>query len=184
MILQVRKYLFFARDKATAKSPMIYLLDHRYCIEVTPHSNKGNEIFVLKNDQLVDTTPRLNNFNEVHRTCFDLSLPSHDIIELRNGGIDGVRISLDLVYNGSSTQLLFGQNADLTSVVIDGNNNECSEQKEITPAIKIHDGRILKSECIGSFTYMIFDHIYLLIPDLNSIDQDGILSVMDHDSLV
>ena len=98
---------------------------------------------------MIDTTPRLSDFNEVHRTCFDLFFPSHDIIELRNGGVNGVRISLDLVYNGSSTQLLFGQNADLTSVVIDGNNNACVEQNEITSAIRIHDGRILESECIG-----------------------------------
>ena len=82
---------------------------------------------------MIDTTPRLNDFNEVHRTCFDTFLQSHDIIELRNGGKDGVRISLKLFKNGTSTQLLFGQNADLTSVVIDGNNNQCSEQNEITP---------------------------------------------------
>ena len=149
---------------------MIYLLDNRYCIEVTPHSNKGDEIFILKNDQVVDTTPRLNNFNGVHRTCFDSFLPSHDIIELRNGGKDGVRISLELILNGTSTQLFFGQNADLTSVVIDGNNNKCGDHKEITPAIKINDGRIIKSECKGSFTYIIFDHIYLLIPDPNSAE--------------
>ena len=81
---------------------------------------------------MVDTTPRLNDFIEAHRTCFDSFLPSHDIIELRNGGKDGVRISLKLVNNGLSTQLFFGQNADLTSIVIDGNNNECSKQNEIT----------------------------------------------------
>ena len=103
---------------------------------------------------MVDTTPRLNNFNEAHRTCFDSFLPSHDIIELRNGGKNGVRISLTLINHGISTQLFFGQNADLTSVVIDGNNNECSELKEITSAIKIHDGRIIQSECIGLFTYL------------------------------
>ena len=116
---------------------------------------------------MVDTTPRLNDFNEAHRTCFDSFLPTHDIIELRNGGNDGVRISLEVFYNGSSTQLFFGENADLTSVVIDGNNNECSEQNEITSAIKIRDGRILQSECIGSFTYIIFDRIcrfLVLIP--------------------
>ena len=60
-----------------------------------------------------------------------------------------VRISLNQIKNGSSTQFLFGQNADLTSVVIDGNNNDCSEQREITSAIKIHDGRVIKSECTG-----------------------------------
>ena len=98
---------------------------------------------------MVDTTPAHNDFNEAHTTCFDLFLPS-DIIELRNGGNDGVRISIELITNGISTQLFFGQNADLTSVVIDGNNNECGEQTEILSAVKIHDGRIIESECIGS----------------------------------
>ena len=128
---------------------LIHLSDRRYCIKVTPHSNKGDEIFILKNDHVVDATPALNDFNQAHSTCFDLFFPNLDIIELRNGGVNGVRISLDLIYNGSSTQLLFGHNADLTSVVIDGNNNACSEQNEITSAISIHDERIIKSECIG-----------------------------------
>ena len=104
---------------------------------------------------MFDTTPRLNDFNDAHRTCFDSFLPSHDIIELRNGGKDGVRISLGMIYNGISTQFFFGQNADLTSVVIDGNNNDCSEQREITSAIKIHDGTITESECTGLLFYHI-----------------------------
>ena len=99
---------------------------------------------------MVDTTPRLNNFNEAHQTCFDLFFPRHDIIELRNGGTDGVRISLKLVYNGTSTRLFFGQNADLTEVVIDGDNNKCSEKNEVTSAIRIHDGKIIESACKGS----------------------------------
>ena len=98
---------------------------------------------------MVDTTPASNDFTETHRTCFDLFLPSHDTIELRNGGIDGVRVSLKLINNEVTSQLFFGQNADLNSVVIDGNNNQCSEQREITSAIRIHDGRIIESECIG-----------------------------------
>ena len=103
---------------------------------------------------MVDITPRLNNFNEAHRTCFDLFFPSHDIIEVRNGGTNGVRISVKLVNNG--TQLLFGKNADLTSVVIDGNNKQCSEENEVTSAIRIHDGRIIDSACVGLFTYSLF----------------------------
>ena len=157
--------ILFTRNKAIENHlEFIRLLDERYCIEVTPHSNKGNEISILKNHQVVDKTPRLNDFNDAHRTCFDSFLPSHDIIELQNGGKNGVRISLNLINHGISTQLFFGQNADLTSVVIDGNNNECSELKEITSAIKIHDGRIVQSECTGLFTYFTFDRIYLSIP--------------------
>ena len=100
---------------------------------------------------MVDTTPRLNDFNEAYRTCFDSFLPSHDIIKLQNGGKNGVRISLELINNGIRTRLFFGHNADLSSVVVDGNNNKCTEQNEITSAIKIHDGRIIESECIGLF---------------------------------
>ena len=101
---------------------------------------------------MVDKTPRLNDFNEAHRTCFDSFHPSQDLIELQNGGKNGVRISLNQINNGSSTQFFFGPNADLTSVVIDGNNNVCREKREITSGIKIHDGKIIKSECTGSFT--------------------------------
>ena len=128
-------------------------------MEIIPHSNKGNEISILKNNQVVDTTPRLNDFKEAHRTCFDLFLPSHNVIELRNGGKNGVRISVKLINNGISSQLFFGQNADLTSIVIDGNNNQCDDQKEISSAIRIHDGRIIESECIGSSTFIIFNRI-------------------------
>ena len=106
---------------------------------------------------MVDTTPALNDFTQAHRTCFDLFHPSHDIIELRNGGSDGVRISIELITNGIGTQFFFGENADLSSVVIDGNNNECGEQTEITSAIKIHDGKIIESECSGSFMFITFD---------------------------
>ena len=121
-----------------------------------PHSNKGDEISILKNNQVVSTTPGFHDFNEAHRTCFDSFLPSRDIFELRNGGKNGVRISVKLINNGISSQLFFGQNADLTSVIIDGNNNVCSDQKEITSAIRIHGGRIIESECIGSFTFITF----------------------------
>ena len=71
------------------------------------------------------------------------------MIELRNGGENSVQISLNIINNEKSNSLLFGQNADLTSVFLDENNNECSEDNEITSAITIHDGRIIKSECIG-----------------------------------
>ena len=94
---------------------------------------------------------------------FDLS---RDIYELRNGGKNGVRISLQLIKNGISTQLFFGKNADLTSVVIDGNNNKCREDNEVTTGIRIHDGKIIESKCKGWFIYyhMTFDRTYLSIP--------------------
>ena len=101
----------------------IHLLDQRYCIEVIPDSNKGNEISILKNNQVVDKTPRLNDFNDAHRTCFDSFLPSHDIIELRNGGKNGVKISLNLINHGITTQLFFGKNADSIMNQFKGNSN-------------------------------------------------------------
>ena len=113
---------------------------------------------------MVDTTPRLDDFNKAHRTCFDSFFPSHDIIKLRNGGNDGVRISLKLIKNEKRTQLFFGKNGDLSSIFIDGNKNKCSEKNEITSAISIHDGRIIKSECIGSFTNIAFDRIRSNLP--------------------
>ena len=70
----------------------------------------------------------------------------------------------EVFHDASSTQLFFGENAVLTAVFIDGNNNYCSEQDESTSTIRIYDGRIIESECIGSFTYIIFGHIYLSIP--------------------
>ena len=106
---------------------------------------------------MVDTTPRFNDFTEAHRTCFNSFLPSHDIIELRNGGNNGVRISVTLINDGITSQLFFGKNADLTSVLIDGNNNRCSANDEFTSSIRIHDGNIIKSKCIGSFTHITFD---------------------------
>ena len=144
-----RKRPIFSKNLLKNNFWFIYLLDHRYCIEIIPHSNEDDAISILKNDEVVDTTPRLKDFNETHRTCFDLFFPSHDMIELRNGGESGVQISLNIINNEISTPLFFGQNADLTSVLIDRNNNECSEKNEITSAITIHDGRIIKSECKG-----------------------------------
>ena len=52
-------------------------LNNRFCLKVILHSNKGDAISILTNDQVVDTTPRLNNFTETHRTCFDSFFPSH-----------------------------------------------------------------------------------------------------------
>ena len=137
-------------------------LSDRYCIEITPHANKGDAIIILKNDQEVDTTPYLNDFNETHTTCFDSFLPSHDKIELRNGGKNEVRISLKLKNGGNRTELFFGQNADLNSVVIDENENECTKQNEKASTIIIYDERVIQSECLGEFTKYAYDRIFLL----------------------
>ena len=127
-------------------------LSEDYCIVLTPHSNPGDKISILKNNQVVDKTPHESDFNQAHRYCFDSFLPSDDIIELRHGGTNGVRISLGLIYGGISTQLFFGPNADLSSVAIDEDDNKCSETNEVTSKIRIQDGKIIESECLGNFT--------------------------------
>ena len=129
-------------------------LSDDYCIVLTRHSpdNPGDKISILKNNEVVEKTPHGSNFNQPHRTCFDSFLPRNDIIELRNGGTDGVRISLGLIYGGISTQLFFGPNADLSSVVIDENDNECIAKNEVTSKIRIQDGKIIESECLGNLT--------------------------------
>ena len=146
----------FRSEIENVKNDLDKLSDDRYCIVLTPHlspdSNPGDEISIWKNNQLFEKTPDGSNFNQPHRSCFYSFPSSDDIIELRNGGTDGVRISLGLIYGGISTQLFFGPNADLFSVVIDKNNNECSEKNEITSKIRIQDGKIIESECLGNFT--------------------------------
>ena len=78
-------------------------LDRQYCIEVTLKINgdkNGDEINILKNDQIVDTIPA-NNVFDTHTTCFDSFDLATDIFELRHGGNNnGNEIHIDLVNKG------------------------------------------------------------------------------------
>ena len=113
-------------------------------------TNRGNAILVLKNDRIVDEIPEHNNFVDVHKTCFDHYDVRNDVFELRHsGGNDGVTIHVNLINKGEVNQLLFGSNANLDWFFIDENLANCHENVETAPAIKIKDGSIIKSECIG-----------------------------------
>lgn len=74
-----------------------------------------------------------------------------DIIELRNGGTDGVDISINLINARVTTQLRFGLNADLTNIWIDGDVFKCGNESELAYAIRIQNKSIIHSACIGEF---------------------------------
>ena len=69
-----------------------------------------------------------------------------------NGGNHGLTISVNLINGRLNTQLLFGQNADMTLLRIDGDHNGCREDYEKAGFIKIQNGIITKSACIGSIS--------------------------------
>ena len=74
----------------------------------------------------------------------------NDIIELRKTGDDGADITINLIYNGVSTPLEgFGSNKNLNMITIDGNQHTCAIDKEIAPFIRIRNGKILESKCVG-----------------------------------
>ena len=132
-------------------------------MEITAGDNKGNQISILQNDQVVDITPSGENFINIHKTCFDSFDVENDIIELRNGGNDGVRISINLISKGVKTQLLFGKNENSIWVALDKDNDRCKSAEEmeaegmgagrldgeISSFIKIRNGEVIQSACVG-----------------------------------
>ena len=123
--------------------------ERNYCIELIPRGNRGNAVVILKNDEIVDTTPALNNFVANHLTCFDSFDLENDIFELRNGGDDAVSVAINLINRGVSKTLKFGLNIDLTATAIDGDHLYCREDAEVSSSIRIRNGEIIKSQCIG-----------------------------------
>jgi len=109
----------------------------------------------LKNDEVVATTPALSEFDKAQIICFDLFDVEKDIIELRSTGKDGREISINLIDEGVTKQLLFGLNADKPWIYIDGNQIQCTsdgrEDEESTNVLKIQNGIIIESACIGPF---------------------------------
>ena len=122
-----------------------------YCIELNPE-DKGEAIDILKNDEIVDTTPAFDEFVASHLTCFDSFDLEHDIFELRNGGVDGVSLAINLINGDVSTSLKFGFNGDLTKITIDGNQLYCRGDAEAASAIRIQNGNVIDSECIGELS--------------------------------
>jgi len=131
-------------------------------MEIVPGANKGNAISIVKNHEIFDITPSHDNFINTHETCFYSLDIENDIIELHNGGNDGVEISVNLIFNGMTTQLLFGPNAESTRTAIDGNGFRCKSAEEmkseglgddslseISQFIRIQNGKIIQSACTG-----------------------------------
>lgn len=113
--------------------------------------DQGNGILILKNDQIVDSVPEHGNFFDVHTTCFDSYDAENDIFELRHaGGGDGVTIHVNLINKGIATKLFFGSNANLDWFWIDENNLRCEKHVEVAHSIKIKNGTLIESECIGN----------------------------------
>ena len=111
----------------------------------------------MRNDQVVDITPGLPNFKTSHKICFENFDQQNDILELRHsGGNDGVTISVNLIYQGVTSQLLFGLKADLTWIKIDGDGLKCKKDVEAAYTLRILNGKIIESECIGLSIISIF----------------------------
>ena len=128
----------------------------QYCIELIPDpSNPGDAISIVKNGHVFDITPAQKDFVETHRTCFDSFDVENDVIELQNGGIHSVTISVNLINGKVTKQLLFGKDADMTWLKIDGDHSGCREDSEKAGVIKIQNGIITKSACVGMFIKII-----------------------------
>ena len=107
---------------------------------------------ILKNDQIVDTISWKQIFDVIHITCFDNFDLKNDIFELRHGGgTDGVTIHVNLINKGDVKKLYFGSNENLDWLFIDGNLANCNENVETAQTIKMNDGSIIESGCIGQF---------------------------------
>ena len=124
--------------------------DRQYCIEIILKDNQGNRILILKNDVIVDQTPEFDLFNDTHTTCFNTYDLDNDIFELRHsGGTDGVTIHVNLIDKGTVKQLFFGSNADLDWFWIDGDDFKCQAHVETSHSLRIKNGTIIESECVG-----------------------------------
>ena len=107
----------------------------------------------MKNEEVISTIPALSEFDKAQTICFNSLDVEKDIIELRSTGNNGREISINLIDGGVTTQLLFGSNADEPWIYIDGNLIQCTsdgpEDEESTNVLKIQNGIIIQSACIG-----------------------------------
>ena len=128
----------------------------QYCIELIPDpGNPGDAISILKNGHVFDITPAQKDFVETHRTCFDSFDLENDIIELQNGGMHSVTISVNLINGEVTKQLLFGPHANMNWLVID-NGEWCRKKEEKASVVRIQNGIITKSACVGMFIKIMF----------------------------
>ena len=103
----------------------------------------------MKNGKVVSTIPALSEFDKAETFCFELFDVEKDIIELRSTGKNGREISINLIDGGVTRQLLFGPNADKPWIYIDDNQIQCTSDEESTNVLKIKNGIIIQSACIG-----------------------------------
>ena len=128
-------------------------LGQQYCIQINSGQNtqdktrKGHAVSIFKNGKIVDKTPSFSRFEGSHVNCFDSFDAVNDILVLRSGGWDAVAISVNLIHNGTTTRLRFGENENLKEMSMD-NFNKCSVNKEVADAIKIQNGVIIESPCV------------------------------------
>ena len=149
---------------------IINFKERDYCIELTPLGNRGNKVLIFKDLTVIDSTPAFFAFDKPHKTCFNSIDVEKDIIELRHeGGSNAVTISIKLINKGHAQQLYFGPSADKIGIAIDGNNFQCSEKGHHVPghvpdigevafSVEIQNGTIIRSQCVGSWQFMIIQN--------------------------
>ena len=107
----------------------------------------------MKNGEVVDTTPAYNDFDHDHETCFGSFDVENDMLELRI--VDetrtgrGTGISVNLINAGVTTTLLFGSSGTDTEFALDPDSLLCRSPWENAPAIRIQNGTVIQSACIG-----------------------------------
>ena len=133
-------------------------------MEIVPGADKGDEIAILKNHELFAITPSHDFFINTHETCFYSIDIENDIIELQYRGADAVQISINLINEDVTTQLLFGPKAKSTWTAIGKFGIRCKSAEEmrlestgvvrvgeVSRFIRIQNGKIIQSACTGKF---------------------------------
>ena len=99
---------------------------------------------------MVDTISGNDDLTHTHSICFDVFDEAQDVFELRHdGGNSSLEISVNLINKGESTSLYFGKNANLTSITVAEHNKTCLEDLAVTDVIRIQNGTIIESGCVG-----------------------------------
>ena len=111
---------------------------------------------------------RINNFaigaaGEDYSRCYNKNEDPNvatDIFEIRHaGGNDGTSIHVSIIDEETREDLLFGQNADIDFIIIDGPLDSsgrgldgffCNDDSEATFSLKIQNRNIIESQCISS----------------------------------
>ena len=134
-----------------------------FCIELIPQGNEGDGILILKNGVVAKSISSKPYFTSTVTICWNAFDFENDVVEIRhNGGEDGVSIHVNLIYEGVSTKLLFGSNANIDWITLDSgpissspkasDGLYCQAAKEAAYAIKIQNGKIIESECKPDIT--------------------------------